>query len=407
MLFGPMFSSRLLSRFERRLKASDVPLAMRLWNGKTVVGHEPPQLTVVVKTPRAIPALAAPTMGGLARCYVEEQIDVEGNARDILRVGEAFSGAVGAVRSGGRRLRAWAKHTRLFDRTAIQSHYDVGDDFFGLWLDANRVYSCAYFRRADDTLEIAQEQKLDHICRKLQLAPGERFLDIGCGWGALVMRAAQRYGANALGVTLSRNQHDYARARIREAGLEGRCEVRLLDYRDVPEEGAFDKIASVGMFEHVGLRNFPVYFGKIFRLLKPGGLVMNHGITHNWPGQRQLGSGIGEFVDRYVFPGGELVHVGQVLDAMSRAGLEPWDVESLRPHYGRTLWAWVDRLDANRAAAVAAVGERIYRVWRIYMAGSAHAFERGWLSVYQVLAGKPRADGALARPLTREHVYAR
>ena len=403
MLFDPMFSSLFFSQFERRLKAGDVPLAMRFWNGTTVVGQEPPRLTVVVKTPRAISTLAAPTMGSLARCYVEQQIDVEGNARDILRIGEAFSGAVGAVRRGGRRLRAWAKHTRLFDRKAIQSHYDVGDDFFGLWLDANRVYSCAYFRRADDTLEIAQEQKLDHICRKLQLAPGERFLDIGCGWGALVMRAAQRYGAHALGVTLSRNQYDYARAKIREAGLEGRCEVRLLDYRDVPEEGAFDKIASVGMFEHVGHKNFPVYFGKINRLLKPGGLVMNHGITHNWPGQRQLGSGIGEFVDRYVFPGGELVHIGQVLDAISRAGL----VESLRPHYGRTLWAWVDRLDANRAAAAAAVGEKIYRIWRIYMAGSAHAFERGWLSVYQVLAGKPRADGALALPATREHIYAR
>jgi len=310
------------------------------------------------------------------------------------------------VHAGGRRLRAWADHTRGFDRKAIQSHYDVSDEFFGLWLDANRVYSCAYFRRADDTLEIAQEQKLDHICRKLQLKPGERFLDIGCGWGALIIRAAQRYGVNALGVTLSQHQYDFARKKIREAGLEGRCEVRLLDYRDVPEEGGFDKIASVGMFEHVGLKNFPVYFGKIFRLLRPGGLVMNHGITHNWPGQRELGSGIGEFVDRYVFPGGELAHVGQVLEAMSNSGLEPSDVESLRPHYGRTLWEWVDRLDSNREAAVACVGEKIYRIWRIYMAGSAHAFERGWLSIYQVLAGKARADGALDLPPTREHLYA-
>lgn len=401
-----MFNSRLVNRFERRLKEGNVPLAVRLWNGKTVVGQEPPQLTVVVKTPRAVATLAAPTMGALARCYVEQQIDVEGDARDILRIGETFSDAVGDVRSGGRKRPGWSEHTRFFDRKAIQSHYDVGDDFFGLWLDTNRVYSCAYFRRADDTLEIAQEQKLDHICRKLQLAPGERFLDIGCGWGALIIRAAQRYGVNALGVTLSQNQYDYARARIRELGLGDRCEVRLLDYRDVPEEGGFDKIASVGMFEHVGLKNFPVYFGKIHRLLKPGGRVMNHGITHNWPGQRELGSEIGEFVDRYVFPGGELVHVSEVLAAMSEQGLEPCDVESLRPHYARTLWEWVERLDRNRAAAVAAASEKIYRVWRIYMAGSAHAFERGWLSVYQVLAGKPRADGALELPLTREYLYA-
>jgi len=401
-----MLSSRLLSRFERRLKAGDVPLAVRLWNGTTLVGQEPPQMTVVVNTPRAVATLAEPTMGALARCYVEQQIDVEGNAREILRIGEAFSDAVGEVRTGGRKGRGWSAHTRLFDRKAIQSHYDVGDDFFALWLDANRVYSCAYFRRADDTLEMAQEQKLDHICRKLQLAPGQRFLDIGCGWGALVIRAAQRFGVNALGITLSQNQYDYALAKIRELGLEGRCEVRLLDYRDVPEEGGFDKIASVGMFEHVGLKNFPLYFGKMYRLLKPGGLIMNHGITHNWPGQRELGSDIGEFVDRYVFPGGELVHVSEVLAAMSNEGLEPCDIESLRPHYARTLWEWVERLDRNRAAAVSAASEKVYRVWRIYMAGSAHAFERGWLSVYQVLAGKPRADGALELPLTRDHIYA-
>ncbi len=402
-----MLSSRLLSQFERRLKAGDVPLAVRLWDGTTLVGHAPPKMTVVVNTPRAVATLADPTMGALARCYVEQQIDVEGKARDIMRIGEAFADAVGAVRTGGRHSHDRSEHTRLFDREAIQSHYDVGDDFFGLWLDPKRVYSCAYFRRADDTLEIAQEQKLDHICRKLRLEPGERFLDIGCGWGALVIRAAQGFGVNALGITLSQNQYDYARAKIRELGLEGHCEVRLLDYRDVPEENGFDKIASVGMFEHVGLKNFPVYFGKMFRLLRPGGLVMNHGITHNWPGQHELGSGIGEFVDRYVFPGGELAHISQVLAAMSEEGLEPWDVESLRPHYGRTLWEWVDRLEKNRAAAVATVGEKLYRVWRIYMAGSAHAFERGWLSVYQVLAGKPRADGALELPPTRDHIYAR
>jgi len=401
-----MFSSSVLDRFERRLKARDVPVAVRFWNGKTLVGHEPAQLTLVVNTPRAISALADPTMGGLARCYVEQQIDVEGKARDILRFGEVFSGAGRTVREGARRDRARAKHTRGFDRQAIQSHYDVSDDFFGLWLDSNRVYSCAYFRHADDTLDMAQEQKLDHICRKLKLEPGERFLDIGCGWGALVIRAAQRYGVNALGITLSKNQYEYARARIRDAGLADRCEVRLLDYRDVPEEQPFDKIASVGMFEHVGFANFPVYFERLFQLLKPGGLVMNHGITHNWPGQGELGSSIGDFVNRYVFPGGQLAHVGQVLEAMSNAGLEPWDVESLRPHYGRTLWEWVDRLESNRDAAVASVGEKIYRIWRIYMAGSAHAFERGWLSVYQVLAGKPRPNGTLTLPATRDYIYA-
>jgi cyclopropane-fatty-acyl-phospholipid synthase len=401
-----MQDSRLLAGIGRRIEESGLPLAVRLWNG-AAAGAAHPRLTIVVRTPLALAALARPSAGGLAARYVEEQIDVEGSIRDVVGLGAALGGAVdGASLPPGRRFARWVRHTRLFDSKAVRSHYDVGDDFFSLWLDKRRVYSCAYFRRADDTLEIAQEQKLDHICRKLRLAAGERFLDIGCGWGALVMWAAEHYGAQALGITLSRNQHDYARARIRELGLEGRCEVRLLDYRDVPETQPFDKIASVGMFEHVGRSNLAAYFGKIARLLRPGGLVLNHGITHTVPGQRELGSGIGEFIDRYVFPGGELSHISVVLDALSKQGLESWDVESLRPHYARTLWQWVERLEASRAAAVAAVGEKIYRIWRIYMAGSALGFERGWMSIYQVLAGKALPGGALDLPPTRDYIYA-
>jgi cyclopropane-fatty-acyl-phospholipid synthase len=402
-----MENSRLLATIGRRIEQCGLPLAVRLWNGASV-GVPQPRVTITVRHPLALAALRRPTAGGLAARYVEQQIDVDGPIRDVVGLGTALAGATdGALPARGRRWARWVRHTRLFDSKAIRSHYDVSDDFFGLWLDPRRVYSCAYYRRADDTLEIAQEQKLDHICRKLRLTAGERFLDIGCGWGALVMWAAEHYGAQALGVTLSRNQHDYARARIRELGLEGRCEVRLLDYRDVPEERPFDKIASVGMFEHVGRGNLAGYFGKIARLLRPGGLLLNHGITHTVPGQRELGSGIGEFIDRYVFPGGDLTHIAVALEELSAQGLESWDVESLRPHYAKTLWHWVERLEANRAAALAAVGERLYRIWRIYMAGSALAFERGWMSVYQVLAGKPLAGGALELPETRDYIYAR
>ncbi len=401
-----MLSSRLLSRVERRIQETQLPLAVRLWDG-TRLGAPRPQVTVTINTPLALTAFARPSLGGLASSYVEGRIDAEGPIRDVVRVGTALVEAEGGLARGPRRLPHWVRHTRQFDTKAVRSHYDVGDDFFRLWLDRRRVYSCGYFRRADDTLDLAQEQKLDHICRKLRLAPGERFLDIGCGWGALIMWAAERYGARALGVTLSRNQHDYARARIRELGLEGRCEVQLLDYRDVPEDGAYDKLASVGMFEHVGRENLPLYFGKIARLLRPGGLALNHGITLNAPGQRELGSGVGEFIDGYVFPGGELTHLAQVVEAMAAQGLECWDVESLRPHYAKTLWHWVERLEASRDAAVAAVGDKLYRIWRVYMAGSAQSFERGWLSVYQVLAGKPLANGALDLPATRDHIYAR
>jgi cyclopropane-fatty-acyl-phospholipid synthase len=402
-----MFEAQLAGRIERRIRELGLPLGITLWNGTQLSPAGTPRVKLSVRSPRVLASLIHPSMGRLARHYVEQEIDVEGEVREIVRMAEALSGSPSGARRKGALLRRWIGHSRLFDRKAIRHHYDVGDDFFGLWLDARRVYSCAYFRRADDTLDLAQEQKLDHICRKLLLRPGERFLDIGCGWGALVMWAAQRYGVRATGITLSRNQHEYAQRAIREAGLSGRCEVHLLDYRDLPENEPYDKIASVGMFEHVGRKNLPVYFGKMFRLLKPGGLAMNHGITLNAVGQDEVGSGIGKFIDDYVFPGGELTHVSEVIAEMSRQGLECRDVESLRPHYARTLWHWVERLEANREAALAAVGEKIYRIWRIYMAGSAHAFERGWLSIYQVLAGRPAADGTLPLPLTRDYIYER
>lgn len=401
-----MVDDAMFDRLEQRLRDLDVPLSITMWNGRRLAPRNSPRVSVTVRSPKVLASLVRPTMGKLARHYVERELDVEGEARQIIRVCEALSGAPTPGHAPAVSLRRWIGHTRDFDARSVRRHYDVNDDFFALWLDRRRVYSCAYFRRPDDTLELAQEQKLDHICRKLMLRPGERFLDIGCGWGALAMWAAQHYKVRATGVTLSRNQCEYAQARIREAGLTDMCEVRLLDYRDVSEDAPYDKIASVGMFEHVGRRNLAVYFGKIFRLLKNGGLVMNHGITLNALGQEELGSDIGAFIEDYVFPGGELTHISSVLSEMSAQGLESWDVESLRPHYARTLWEWVERLEANRDAALAGVGEQIYRIWRIYMAGSAHAFERGWMSIYQVLAGKPSTEGHLGAPLTREYIYA-
>lgn len=402
-----MTETQLFGRFEQRLRELGLPLGVTLWNGQSVTPSVPPRVSVTVRSPRALASLIRPSMGKLARHYVEQELDLEGDARELLRIGEALISAPVQQRDKSFLPRKWIRHSRVFDREAIRHHYDVSDDFFGLWLDRRRVYSCAYFRRADDTLDLAQEQKLDHICRKLRLQPGERFLDIGCGWGALILWAAQHYKVHATGITLSRNQHDFTTRQIRERGLEDFCEVRLLDYRDMPEDALFDKIASVGMFEHVGRKNFPLYFGKMFRLLKPGGLVMNHGITLNSLDQEELGSDIGEFIDDYVFPGGELVHISKVIAEMSAQGFECWDIESLRSHYARTLWQWVERLEANRDAAFAEVGEKVFRIWRVYMAGSAHAFERGWMSVFQVLAGKPNAQGAAAFPLTRDYIYER
>lgn len=401
-----MFKSQLVGDFERRLRELDVSLGIDFWDGRSVSPPGTPRVKLNVRSPRALAALANPSMGKLARHYVEQDLDVEGDAREVVRLTEALSRAPTEPRRGSRLLR-WRRHSRQFDSEAVRRHYDVSDDFYALWLDPRRVYSCAYFRKSDDTLAIAQEQKLDLICRKLMLSRGERLLDIGCGWGALILWAAQHYGVRATGITLSRNQYEYAAARIREAGLEGSCEVRLLDYRDLPAAEPYDRIASVGMFEHVGVDNLALYFAKLYELLRPGGLVLNHGITLNSLEQSELGSDIGAFIDEYVFPGGELTHLSQVIAGMSAHGLECRDVECLRPHYARTLWQWVERLEAAREDAIAMVGEKLYRVWRIYMAGSAHAFERGWLSVYQVVAGRPTAGGSLPLPPTRDYIYSR
>jgi cyclopropane-fatty-acyl-phospholipid synthase len=400
-------SRQLLSRIDRHLGARGVPLRVKLWTGESHATGASVNAEVAVRRPRGLLALAHPDLGTLARSYVEEDIDVSGDARSIIGLAERL--CVSTASGGGRPrglLHAFKRHrhTRAADRRAISYHYDVSNDFYRLWLDERMVYSCAYFRDDADTLNEAQRQKLDHICRKLMLRPGERFLD-GCGWGALVMHAAEHYGVRALGVTVSRNQYESASAEIRRRGLQQRCEVRLRDYRDIGEAEPYDKIASVGMFEHVGIANFPVYFGKIYRLLKPGGMLMNHGITSMGVGSVGGGPDFGGFIDEYVFPDGELTHVSGVIAAMAEQGLECVDAESLRPHYAKTLWHWVSRLESRRADAIAIAGEKKYRIWRIYMAGSAWSFERGWLSVYQLLAGRPDTAARLPLPLTREHVY--
>lgn len=400
-----MLEATLIGQLESRLTGLSLPVSVTLWNGRTI-GASDPAVRLMVRSPRAIVSLANPSLGKIARAYVEGEIDLEGNAQETVRLGERLVAGDETVYRRRSNAWKWWRHTRPADRRSIQHHYDVGNEFYALWLDRNRVYSCAYFKNPDDPLDLAQEQKLDHICRKLALRQDERFLDIGCGWGGLILWAARNYGARALGITLSVEQHAYVTERIKALGLEGRCEVRLMDYRDVPEDPPFDKIASVGMFEHVGKRNLPEYFGKIYRLLKPGGLVMNHGITTNSLEDGQLGSGIGDFVDEYVFPGGELVHVSRVLSEMAAQRLETWDAECLRPHYARTLWHWVSRLEANAERARQIVGEKRFRTWRIYMAGSAHAFDRGWISIFQILGARPLPDGTLPYPLTRAHVYA-
>lgn len=403
-----MLDNMMINRFKSGLGGQPLPLSIRFWNGETMRFGEHDSVRLSLNSPKAAVSLSKPTLGKFARCYVEGEIDLEGDIHEILDLGEKLCvvGECLAQDKKDSQTWKWWRHTRSRDRKNISYHYDVSNDFYALWLDQKRVYSCAYFRHPDDTLEAAQEAKLDHICKKLMLQPGESLLDIGCGWGGLVLWAAQHYGVHAVGITLSQNQHDYVQEQIKARGLEGKVEVRLMDYRDVPADMQFDKIASVGMFEHVGRANLDNYFNKIYSLLRPGGLVMNHGITSAGLDTGGLGSDISEFIEDYVFPGGELVHAARVIESLARSGLECLDAENLRPHYARTLWQWVHRLEQCSGEARRLIGERKYRIWRIYMAGSAHAFDRGWMALFQVLAGKPHANGSLSYPFTRDHVYA-
>jgi cyclopropane-fatty-acyl-phospholipid synthase len=406
---------------------------IRLWDG-SVAGPDVAPFTLAINRPGALRRMFLPPSElAIGEAYLRDDFDVIGNLEAVTHldaVVKAHIGSPGQVarlvpllrslpdddlpdEKDARRVLTGRLHSLRRDREAVRAHYDAGNDFYRLWLDERMVYSCAYFTHAGATLDEAQEAKLDHICRKLRLHPGERFLDIGCGWGSLVMHAAERYGVEATGITLSEPQAQLARERIAAAGLEDRCRIEVRDYRELADDARFDKIASIGMVEHVGRSQLGTYFGTAYRLLEPGGLFLNHGIVE-LPGPRKralrdlpvnLVWRPRSFLDTYVFPDGELLPFAEVIGEAEHAGFETRDVESLREHYTMTLRHWVRRLEARHDEAAALVGERTYRVWRLYMAGSARAFATASLNIVQTLLGKPLADGSSRVPLTRTDVY--
>lgn len=392
-----MFLQKRFEEFIARVRAHDFPLRLELWNGN---GHDlgkNPRVTITLHSAKAIKYFLPPTMDSLGHAYVEGAIGVTGSLPDIIDAAAFLAASHGDDQKhhGPRFLH----HTRKIDAEAIAYHYDVSNDFYARWLDQRMVYSCAYFRTREDDLDTAQLRKIDHILTKLRIRPGDRLLDIGCGWGALIMRAVEKFGARAVGITLSKNQYELARERIEKAGLADRCEVRIEDYRDVT--GRFDRISSVGMFEHVGLRNLQGYFSKICTLLTDDGIAMNHGIT-SANADSGLPFGGSDFMEQYVFPHSELPHLSLAIQEMSAAGLEVVDVENLRHHYALTLQHWVQRFEAAGDALREMAGEKRWRIWRVYLAGCAHAFEHHWMSIYQILAVKSGTD---TWPLTREYMY--
>ncbi len=417
----------LVPQIESKIVRLPSPVAVQLPAGQ-VLGPPGAPVKMSFSHWSSLTRLRAGQIGALAEEFVEGKLHLEGRMRDVMAVAVSLLPDNPVHIDAGwwttlqRHIRALRAHTPERDAEQIQFHYDVSDDFYALWLDPRRVYSCAYYRDDAMTLAQAQEAKLDHICRKLMLQPGERFLDIGAGWGGLLLWAAEHYGVDATGITLSKNQHAHVQRLIADKGLQGRVRMELRDYRELDESQPFDKISSVGMFEHVGRANMTAYFGKIRRLLAPGGLVMNHGITAGGPDNDQLGAGMGDFIEKYIFPGGQLLHVSDVLNHMARGGLEMVDTENLRPHYARTLWDWSDALEARLDAAQQVLadrsgserGEKTLRAYRLYLAGSAMGFEQGWLSLHQMLATRPAesmADeaikGAQSRfPFRRDYMYA-
>jgi len=399
---------KLWARLASRLSLpGDIPLRLTFWNGFVHDLGPAPRVTVRLPGPAALRHFFPPSLDNLAEGYVQGHFDVQGPAQDVVEVATRLAQASVPLQGPFARVMRTRQHNRRQDAHAIAHHYDVSNTFYQHWLDPAMVYSCAYFPTLGETLEQAQTAKLDHILTKIMLQPGERLLDIGCGWGALCIRAAQRFGARSVGITLSKNQYALARERVAQAGLSGQVEIRLQDYRDLQaSEDQFDKITSIGMFEHVGLGHLPAYFGAVHALLKDGGLVLNHGITSTDPGSGVAPLGAARFIDKYVFPHGELPHLSLALRDMQTAGLEALDVGCLRRHYARTLTLWANNYEARSDAIRAEVDETTFRIWRIYLAGCAHAFAQNWVSLYQVLACKAGSDGQLnPTPWTRAYMY--
>ena len=406
----------------------DRDFAVRLWDGSIwePAGSSEHRFTIVLNGPSALRRMFfPPTERKLGEAYMFGDFEIEGNmyqAIDLARyLWEGWTWS-DTLRFAPKLLRLPArdpggndqvarlsgdKHSVKRDMQAIQYHYDVSNKFYQLWLDEKMVYSCAYFQDPEESIDVAQSRKLDYICRKLRLQPGDRLLDIGCGWGALIMHAAAHYGVDALGITLAEKQLALASERIDAAGLADRCRAELLDYRNVDESRLFDKIVSVGMVEHVGRENLGVYFDKAYRLLQPGGVFLNHGITLFQAPKVPQYQAKDSFVQQYIFPDGDSQHIAFVLDVAAKSGFEVRDVESLREHYALTLKNWLSRYERHESEIREMLGPIGYRRWRIYLAGARWVFESGYNSIHQALLYKT-IDGKGAGdhlPLNRDDWY--
>jgi cyclopropane-fatty-acyl-phospholipid synthase len=403
----------------------ELPIAIECWDGSTL-GPSGASARLIIRSPLALRRLLwSPNELGLSRAYVAGDLDIDGDVFDVLvplrdllaPADEDVSLSLGRRQyaqlfRAARRLRVLGRpppappqearlrgrlHSKSRDSEAVQHHYNVSNDFYRLMLGPTMTYSCAYFEREDAGLDQAQAAKYELICRKLDLKSGDRLLDVGCGWGGMVIHAVRNRDVSAVGVTISTAQAEFAEKRVAEEGLSDRIEIRLQDYRDV-DDGPYDAISSIGMFEHVGMAQLERYFSKLRELLEPAGRLLNHAISRPAVGPRPDKK---TFISRYVFPDGELQEVGSVASAMHKQDIEVRDVESLREHYAKTLRAWVANLERSWERAVDLAGSSRARIWRLYTAASALGFEAGRISIHQVLGVKPGPRGSSGMPPTR------
>jgi cyclopropane-fatty-acyl-phospholipid synthase len=408
-------------------------VGVRLWDGTTWPDERPRSAVLVLKHPDALGRMFLPgTEVGVAEGYLHDDFDIEGDIEAAFEIADFLLARLGdwkkklkiagllvalPDRNGTSTIGRAAKrllpqirgrrHSPQRERRAVTFHYDVSNDFYRLWLDRRMVYSCAYFMSKEDDIDAAQARKLDYLCSKLRLRPGQRLLDIGCGWGALVIHAAKHFGVRADGITLSESQAEWARAKIAEAGFIKKAKIDVRDYREIGanESELYDAIVSVGMAEHVGRKRLPDYFNIAHRALKPRGVLLNQAIGESVvprPDNRN-----GSFIERYVFPDGDIPPLPIMLRAAESTSFEIRDVENLREHYALTLRHWLGRLERNHEQALSFVDEMTYRVWRLYLAGSMHGFGRGHLSIYQTLLAKLNPSGHTNLPLTRHDWYAK
>jgi cyclopropane-fatty-acyl-phospholipid synthase len=421
---------------------SDRNYDIHLWDGTGQRGgaSPPADFSVSIRRRGALRRmLVPPSELSIVEAFISGDVDIEGPLESAISLGDSVGKRIQSV--GGimrlipkvlalprddeaprvdraryaRALRLLTPGSRRSSESEIRFHYDVGNDFYALWLDPSMLYTCAYYRKESDDLATAQINKLNHICRKLRLKPKERLLDIGCGWGGLVMHAAEHFGVRATGITLSAAQAEWAKMRIAENGLGDRCKVEVMDFRDLPSDARFDKISSVGVTEHVAEDRQPAYFAHVFQALEPGGLFLNHCevSTRRARSTNTVGERISrwlwkrdQFIDKYVFPDARLVPLASVIRSAESVGFEVRDVEGLREHYMMTLRAWVRGLERRKAEAIRLVGERTYRVWRLYMSAGAFGFRTGAINLAQALFARPDARGRSNVPLTRDDLYA-